>query len=143
SRRNWKIWAQVSRGYEVHTRDDEEQLKKFETDRAAAVVKGDVATVEKGTADDYTFANVDGQVMDKTHLLNALKTADINQRSEQVYDMKVRVYGNTAVITGNSNRKGTVGGKDASGQITFTRVLVKKGGTWQTVALQQTRISNP
>jgi hypothetical protein len=27
---------------------DEEQLKKFETDRADAVVKGDTATVEKG-----------------------------------------------------------------------------------------------
>jgi ketosteroid isomerase-like protein len=122
---------------------DEEQLKKFETDRAAAVVKGDVAAVEKGTADDYTFANVDGQFVGKTQLLNALKSGDIKLTSIEVSDMKVRVYGNTAVITGNSTRKGTVGGKDASGQITFTRVLVKKGGTWQTVALQQTKIVNP
>ena len=122
---------------------DEGQLKKFETVRADAVVKGDIATVEKGTADDYTFANVYGQVMGKTQLLNALKSGDIKLTSDDVSDMKVRVYGNTAVITGKAATKGTIGGKDASGQNTFTRVLVKKGGTWQTVALQQTRISNP
>jgi ketosteroid isomerase-like protein len=81
--------------------------------------------------------------MGKTQLLNALKSGDIKLTSDDVSDMKVRVYGNTAVITGKAATKGTIGGKDASGQNTFTRVLVKKGGTWQTVALQQTRISNP
>ena len=35
----------------------EEELKKLETDRAAAAVKGDVATLEKQTSDDYTFIN--------------------------------------------------------------------------------------
>jgi ketosteroid isomerase-like protein len=121
----------------------EEQLKKFETDRSAAVVKGDVATVEKGTANDYTFVNVFGQSSDKTQLLNALKSGDIKLTSDDVSDMKVRVYGNTAVITGKADVKGTIGGKDASGQNMFTRVIVKKGGTWQTVALQQTKVSAP
>ena len=121
----------------------EEQLKKFETDRSAAVVKGDVATVEKGTANDYTFVNVFGQTSDKAQLLNALKSGDLKLTSDEVSDLKVRVYGNTAVITGKGDIKGTIGGKDASGQNVFTRVMVKKGGTWQTVALQQTRISSP
>ena len=34
----------------------EEQIKKIETDRAAAVVKGDVAKLEKETDDDYTLS---------------------------------------------------------------------------------------
>ena len=55
----------------------------------------------------------------------------------------MRVYGNTAVITGKAEVKGTLAGNDATGQYTFTRVYVKKGGQWQSVALQQTRISNP
>jgi ketosteroid isomerase-like protein len=121
----------------------EEQLKKFETDRAAAVVKGDFASVEKGTADDYTFVNIYGQVIGKAQLLNALKAGDIKLTTDEISDMKVRVYGNTAVITGKANVKGTTGGKDTSGENMFTRVLVKKGGTWQTVALQHTRMSNP
>jgi hypothetical protein len=57
--------------------------------------------------------------------------------------MKVRIYGNTAVITGKADVKGILGGKDADGQIMFTRVYVKKGSQWQAVAFQQTRVSNP
>jgi len=53
---------------------DEEQLKKLETDRAAAAVKGDVATLEKQTADDYTFINLYGQMSDKSQMVNNFKT---------------------------------------------------------------------
>jgi ketosteroid isomerase-like protein len=119
----------------------EEQLKKYETDRAAAVVKGDIPAVEKGTADDYTFVNSNGQIMDKNQLLSAMKSGDLKLTSDDVSDMKVRIYGNTAVITGKTDVKGTIGGKDASGQDLFTRVMVKKNGAWQTVALQQTKIA--
>ncbi len=53
----------------------EEELKKLETDRAAAAVKGDVATLEKQTSDDYTFINLYGQMSDKSQMVNAFKTA--------------------------------------------------------------------
>ncbi len=121
----------------------EEELKKLETDRAAAAVKADVATLEKQTADDYTFINLHGQMSDKSQMVNAFKTGQTKLTADEVSDMKVRVYGNTAVITGKADIKGTVGGKDASGQIMFTRVYVKKGGSWQSVAFQQTLVSNP
>ena len=121
----------------------EEELKKLETDRAAAAVKGDVATLEKQTSDDYTFINVYGRMSDKSQMVNAFKTGQTKLTSNELSDMKVRVYGNTAVITGKADVKGTLGGKDTNGQIMFTRVYVKKGGHWQSVAFQQTLVSNP
>ncbi len=121
----------------------EEELKKLETDRAAAAVKGDTATLEKQTSDDYTFINLRGQMQDKSQMVNAFKTGQTKLTSNDLSDMKVRVYGNTAVITGKADIKGTLGGKDANGQIMFTRVYVKKGGSWQSVAFQQTLVSNP
>jgi ketosteroid isomerase-like protein len=121
---------------------DEEQLKKLETDRAAAVVKGDVATLEQQTSDDYTLINMNGQMSGKSQMVNAFKTGQTKLTSDELSDMKVRVYG-TAVITGKADVKGTLGGKDATGQIMFTRVYVKKGASWQSVAFQQTRVSNP
>jgi ketosteroid isomerase-like protein len=122
---------------------DEEQLKKLETDRAAAAVKGDVATIEKQTSDDYTFINLYGQMSDKSQMVNAFKTGRTKLTSDEVSDMKVRVYGDTAVITGKVDVAGTMAGKDTKAQIMFTRVYVKKGGQWQSVAFQQTRVSNP
>src|SRR5712692_6150856 len=121
----------------------EEELKKLETNRAAAAVKGDVATLEKQTSDDYTFINLYGQMADKSQMINAFRTGQTKLTSNELSDMKVRVYGNTAVITGKVDVKGTLGGKDTNGEIMFTRVYVKKGGQWQSVAFQQTRVSNP
>ena len=121
----------------------EEELKKLETDRAAAAVKGDVATLEKQTSDDYTLINMNGQISDKAQMVNAFKTGQTKLTSDEVSDMKVRVYGSTAVITGKVDVAGTMAGRDTKAQIMFTRVYVKKGGQWQSVAFQQTRVSNP
>ncbi len=98
----------------------EDELKKLETDRAAAVVKGDVATLEKQTSDDYTLINAYGQMSGKSEMVDAFKSGKTKLTSDELSDMKVRVYGNTAVITGKATVKGTMGGKDVDGQILFT-----------------------
>lgn len=121
----------------------EDQIKKLETDRAVAVVKGDLATLEAQTSDDYTLINMNGQMSDKSQMINGFKSGQSKLTVDELSDMKVRVYGDTAVVTGKATVKGTMGGKDATGQALFTRVYVKKGGHWQSVALQQTRVSNP
>ena len=121
----------------------EDQIKKMEKDRAAAVVKADVATLEKLTSDDYILINANGQLSDKTTTMNNIKTGNIKLTTNEVSDLKVRVYGNTAVVTGKSDAKGTIGGRELKGPVMFTRVYVKKDGKWQSVAFQQTPIIAP
>ena len=121
----------------------EEQIKKMEIDRAAAVVKGDVAKLDKETSDDYTLITAAGQMSDKAQMLGAFKSGQSKLSVDTVSDMKVHVYGDTAIVTGKADVKGMLGGKDATGQILFTRVYVKKGGHWVAVALQQTRAATP
>ena len=106
----------------------EDQIKKMETERAAAVVKGDVAKLDKETSDDYTLITANGQVSDKAQMLSAFKSGQSKLTVDDVSDMKVRVYGDTAIVTGKANVKGILAGKDATGQTLFTRVYVKKGG---------------
>jgi ketosteroid isomerase-like protein len=109
-------------------------LKKLEIDRAAAVVKGDIAALEKVTSDVYTLINMNGKMSDKSQMVGGIKSGQTKLTSDELSDLKVRVYGDTAVITGKADVKGTFGGKDATGQIAFTRVYVKKDGRWQSVA---------
>ncbi len=118
----------------------EEEIKKLEKDRAAAAVKADTTMLEKYTADDYTFINRNGQLADRAQTMSRLKSGDIKLTANDVSDLRVRLYGNTAVVTGRSDVKGTMGGKDATGAVLFTRVYVKKDGRWQAVAFQQTPI---
>jgi ketosteroid isomerase-like protein len=121
----------------------EEELKKLETDRAAAVVKADITTLEAQTADDYALINANGQVMDKKQTLDAIKTGQVKLTSNELSDLRVRVYGHVAVITGKSDAKGMLSGTEVNGPVMFTRVYVKKNGRWQSVAFQQTRVSKP
>jgi ketosteroid isomerase-like protein len=121
----------------------EDLIKKMEVERAAAVVKGDVAKLDKETADDYTLITAAGQMSDKAQMLSAFKSGESKLSVDTVSDMKVHVYGDTAIVTGKADVKGMLGGKDATGQMLFTRVYVKKGGHWVAVALQQTRAATP
>jgi ketosteroid isomerase-like protein len=121
----------------------EDQIKKMEIDRAAAVVQGDVAKLDKETSDDYTLITAAGQMSDKAQMISAFKSGQSKLSVDTVSDMKVHVYGDTAIVTGKADVKGTLGGKDATGQMLFTRVYVKMGGHWVTVALQQTRAATP
>nr|MBA3766029.1 nuclear transport factor 2 family protein [Acidobacteriota bacterium] len=54
--------------------------------------------------------------------------------------LKVRVYGETAVVTGRATVKGKYKGMDISGQYRYTHVFVKQRGHWLVVTAQQTRV---
>ena len=56
-------------------------------------------------------------------------------------DLKVRVYGDTAIVFGLETEKSTIHGKDMSGQHRFTDVFVKRDGRWQAVASHLSRVS--
>ena len=61
-----------------------------------------------------------------------------------VDDLAVRIYGETAVVTGRSTPKGrNAKGEPIRGQYRFLRVWVKRDGRWQAVAFQGTRIAEP
>jgi ketosteroid isomerase-like protein len=127
----------------VWAEDVQAQLTKLEMDRAVAVVKADIATLDKYTSDDYVLINMNGHMAGKSEMIEGFKSGASKLTSEELSDLKVRVYGNTAVVTGKADVKGTLGGADATGQILFTRVYVKKDGRWQSTSLQQTRVANP
>jgi ketosteroid isomerase-like protein len=118
----------------------EDEIKRIEKERAAAVTKGDVAALEKYTSDDYTFIGRNGTLSDKARTMTGIKSGDIKITTNDLSDLRVRVYGDTAVVTGRANTKGTIGGKDISGPVLFTRVYIKKDGRWQSVAFQQTPV---
>jgi ketosteroid isomerase-like protein len=137
------LTAAPARAQGAATAGVEEQIKKMEKDRAAAVVKADVATLEGLTSDDYVLINANGQVSNKAETMSMIKTGKIKLTANEVSDLKVRVYGDTAVVTGKSTAKGSINGVELKGPVMFTRVYVKKSGKWQSVAFQQTPIVAP
>ena len=56
-------------------------------------------------------------------------------------DMKVRVYGNAAVVTGRYTVKEQFKGTDLSGPYRFTDTFIKRAGRWQCVATHSSKIA--
>jgi len=121
----------------------QDKLKQMERQRAEALMKGDAAFIERTTADDYTMITSSGQLRNKRRALGDLKSGEVKFQSADVDDLEVRVYGDTAVVTGRHTQRAQSGGTDISGQYRFTRVYVKQKGQWKAVAYQATRINEP
>ena len=123
--------------------DVEQTLMKIERDALAALLKKDVAAFGRIFADDAVLNTPDGTAQTKSQLIADVKSGDLAIESSEISDMKVRAYGNAAVVTYVTNDKGKYKGQDVSGRYRWTDVFVRSGGTWQIVASQGTPIAPP
>ncbi len=120
----------------------EQSLKASTEQWRQASLKGDAATFDKQLADDHIGVNVLGMTRTKAQILENLKLGKgAKYEALDVSDIKVRVYGDTALVNYTANVKGRFGDTDISGQWRIVRVWVKRKGQWQTVSFQATRVA--
>ena len=117
-----------------------DEIRALELERNQAIVHGDAATLERMTSDDYTFITLRGEMRTKAQIVDTFRAGAAKYQSRDISDLNIRVYGDAAVVTGRAIQKGAENGKDYSGDYWFTRVYVRKGSRWTTVALQTTLI---
>jgi ketosteroid isomerase-like protein len=113
-------------------------IRELERERIDAGLRKDVVALEATTADDYLQIDMTGNVRDKTTQMKRIASSEVKMDSNMLDDMVVRIYGETAVVTGRATAVGTIRGEPYP-RIRFTRVYVKQGGTWKVVLYQQTR----
>lgn len=118
----------------------ENAIKQLEEELRVAVLKRDTKAYARLVADDYLFTTHNAMVRTKAQMLEGYNSGAIKYESLKFDDIKVRVYGDTAVVTGRSTSKGADQGQDLSGVFRYTRVYVKRPSGWQLVATQATRI---
>ena len=118
-------------------------LQKLEREWADAVKRRDVRFISQIQADDFEFTGPAGEVWTKTRSLDFIRAGMLEIRSFELSEFKVRVYGDTAVVSFRVDWNGTSGGTDISGPQRMTDVFVKRDGRWQCVASHTTRIQAP
>ena len=118
----------------------ERTLMKMEQEMADAIVKGDTSVWDKYSADNSVFTDPGGMMMNKAQSMAMFKSGDLKLESIKMDNMKVQMFGNTAVVTYTSMDKGTYKGKDISGEYRWTDVFAKVGGKWKLIAGQGTPI---
>ena len=120
--------------------DVEATLMKMERAAAAALIKRDLAGFGGIFADDAVVVGPDGAVQTKAQLLADVKSGALVIQSTDISEMKVRVFGESAVATYMTTDKGKYKERDISGKYRWTDVFVNRGGKWQIVAAQGTPI---
>ena len=118
--------------------DEVKQMEKRYTD---ALMKRDLATLEKIWSHDYTFTNGQGKLLSRAERLENVKTGATEIHSTEEHDVQVRVYGgDAAVLVSHVTLKAQYSGKEASGEYRHTAVWIKAAGGWHLVANQITPI---
>ena len=110
-------------------------ITKLENDAVKADLAGDKTFYEKALADDWTGGDSGGSWFTKAEMLKLMADTEHNKtNSEKISELKVRVYGNTAVATYNDTYDAMLKGEHRARTVIGTDTFVKIGGEWKQVA---------
>ena len=128
----------------------EQQLIQMERDWAAAYLKHETAVINRILAADYVGIDGRGIITSKAQEIEEAASPAPGTPpparqvlSDTVTDMKARVYGDAAVVTGRTIEKVLSNGKEIEVQYRRTTVYVKRQGRWQCVSFHGSRIIEP
>jgi ketosteroid isomerase-like protein len=119
----------------------EQILKQLERDWTQASLKKDIAALDKIMADDWVSIDFQGKAVTKAETLANLKAGLPATQAAGIGEMKVRIFGDSAIVTGSDTEKSTLQGKDVIDKYLWTDVFVKRDGRWQAVASQSTKVA--
>jgi hypothetical protein len=122
---------------------DEQQIRAASKQMTEAFLKGGAeatAVLDKIYTDDYTGVRGDGKVLTKAQEIEAYKSGAIKYQANEIKDLKIRVYGRSAVSTAVSFTNNMRNGKRFSGTVRSARFWVKQDGGWKCVHYQATRV---
>src|SRR5919198_6649516 len=117
----------------------EEELLKLEEEFAEAIVKNDPEAIGRLVADDWIIVDPNGEIVDRTRFFEVIKSGALTHEMMESEDFRVRVYGDSAVVTAITSTKGKFLGREFSTQERATDVFVNRDGRWQCVLTHLTR----
>ena len=119
--------------------DLEKQIVELERERLKAMINADSEALNSILSDDLTYIHTTTREDSKKSLIDSLAGGGLSYKSMDTEGVKVRIYGDAAVVTGSAAIKVSSGGRLLEFSILFTDVYAKQEGRWQMVAWQSTR----
>ena len=115
-------------------RSAEHAIRQVDHERIQAQIGADAVALDRIYADDFIGIGASGTVRTKAQVIADFTSGDLKFQSITTEDVRVRVYGNTAVETGRSKMIGQDRGKAVPRDNRFTRVWIKQVGRWRLVS---------
>lgn len=106
-----------------------------------AILAKDRAAIEANMAPDFRNIDGNGTVADKAAFVRDLMDKDLQIDPYTVEDFDIRLYGDTALLSGRTRMTGRYQGKPFTSHYRYTDIYVRRGGKWQVVSVQITKVA--
>jgi ketosteroid isomerase-like protein len=115
--------------------ETESLLRQLNDEWVKAVVRRDVTTLDRIMADDFVSAYpLEGD--DKAQILNDLASGTLRVEYLNRENVSVRIWGNTAILTGRDSAKWFYLGREWSGNYKIIHIYSQRDNEWKLVAFQ-------
>ena len=117
------------------------EIDQVEEAWRTAILKGNATALDGLLAEDYTGITAKGAIQTKEQAVSNLRSGALQLTTLNISDRKVRVYGETAVVTSLAEITGAKKDSEATGRYRYTRVYVRNSaGQWKIVSFEASRI---
>jgi len=113
---------------------DVAELSRLDTAWNEAHLRGDADALDRLWADDLVVTVPNMPVMTKPDVLGFARSGRSKFQRYETSDLRVRVYGDAAVVTGRVQRTRTFKDRPVEDDWRFTKVYVRRAGQWRVVA---------
>lgn len=118
-----------------------EHLLQLEKDFQQAIVQNNAEAIERFIADDWIIVDAKGRIIEKDKFLAVVKSGALAHDAMTLDEPRVRIYGETGVVTGRATSAGKYMGAEFTTLERATDVFVRINGQWRCVLTQLTRIA--
>jgi len=126
---------------EKHVADNAQMIIELDRKRMQAMADKDVATLNAVLADDLIYTHSSARLDTKQSLIGNMESGATVYNAVEPSDVKAQDLGSAVVLTGVARIRVTSGGKPNAFAVRFTDVYANKGGKWQMVTWQSTRLA--
>lgn len=100
----------------------------------------DAACLDSILAPDWSVRWADGSRQSRVEYLASVTRQKDSYTTMTTDSLTLRMFGTAAVITGIDTEQSSFSGRDGSGRYAWLDVFAKRGGRWQLVVSQSTRL---
>jgi ketosteroid isomerase-like protein len=117
-----------------------QKIIELDRQRMTAMAEKDIATLNKIIADDLIYTHSSARLDTKKSLIGAMESGTTVYTAVEPSEVVAQDLGDTVVLTGVAAISVKSGGNPNSFRVRFIDVYANRGGQWQMVTWQSTKL---
>jgi ketosteroid isomerase-like protein len=109
------------------------EIERLENQLIAAIEAKDFATYQRLVAEDYVAVGAAGE-QTRAQAIEAYRSGALSLPGLKIGDVKVHVYGDTAMLSARTFGDRVEAGKTVPNRVRYMRIWMKRQGQWRAVS---------